>query len=117
MPSAAMERICWFWPRQERCRRAEAAQSAAPEIPRGWLVKEFTEADWGRLAALEAVSLHTDHRTLPAERIAELHAKGYRVMLYTVNDAAVAEKLLAAGADGLFTDNLREFAARFAGDT
>jgi len=30
-----------------------------------------------------------------------------------VNDEAVAERLLAAGIDGLFTDNLRAFAARF----
>jgi glycerophosphoryl diester phosphodiesterase len=95
----------------------EAAKAVAPEIPRGWLVKEFTEADWERLAALDAVSLHTDHRTLPPERIPELHARGYRVMLYTVNDAEVAQELLAAGADGLFTDNLREFAARFPGKT
>lgn len=94
----------------------QAAREAAPEIPRGWLVKEFTDADWDRLAALEAVSLHTDHRTLPPERIAEVQAKGYRVMLYTVNDADVAVKLLAAGADGLFTDNLHEFAARFPDD-
>jgi glycerophosphoryl diester phosphodiesterase len=30
-------------------------------------------------------------------------------MLYTVNDPAVAERLLAAGVDGLFTDNLEAF--------
>src|SRR5690606_30376015 len=87
----------------------EAARSATPEIPRGWLVKTFTDADWDRLAALEAVSLHTDHRTFPIERIPEVQARGYRVMLYTVNDPAVAERLLAAGVDGLFTDNLDAF--------
>lgn len=91
----------------------QAAQAATPEIPRGWLVKEFTDADWDRLESLQAVSLHTDHRTFPVERIREVQDRGYRVMLYTVNDVAVAERLLAAGVDGIFTDNLREFASRF----
>jgi glycerophosphoryl diester phosphodiesterase len=35
-------------------------------------------------------------------------------MLYTVNEVETAEALLDAGVDGLFTDNLAEFAARFA---
>ena len=94
-----------------------AAKKAAPELPRGWLVKQFGEADWERLAALEAVSLHTDHTKFDPARIAELHDRGYRVMLYTVNDPEAARRLLAAGVDGLFTDNLKEFATRFPGMT
>jgi glycerophosphoryl diester phosphodiesterase len=90
-----------------------AAKEAAPELPRAWLAKELTAEDWPRLAALEAVSFHTDHRKLAIPDIARLHDKGYRVMVYTVNDAATAEKLLDAGVDGLFTDNLLEFSARF----
>jgi glycerophosphoryl diester phosphodiesterase len=90
-----------------------AARDAAPHLPRGWLTKEFTPADGARLQALKAVSLHTDHRKLDLARIPELHAKGYRVMLYTVNDVATARTLLDAGADGLFTDNLTEFAQAF----
>ena len=90
-----------------------AAKDAAPELPRAWLTDEFTQADWPRLQALEAVSLNTDHRKVAAIDIPQLHAKGYRVMLYTVNDAATAERLFAAGVDGMFTDNLGEFARRF----
>jgi glycerophosphoryl diester phosphodiesterase len=90
-----------------------AAKQAAPDLPRGWLVKQFAEADWERLAALEAASLHTDHTKFDLARLAGLHGKGYRVMLYTVNDPEVAKRLLAAGVDGLFTDNLKEFATRF----
>ena len=92
-----------------------AAKEAAPELPRGWLTKEFLDEDWRRLADLGAVSLHTDHRKFAPERIGAVHAKGYRVMLYTINDAAIAQRYLDAGVDGLFTDNLREFAARFPG--
>ena len=90
-----------------------AAKEAAPSLPRGWLASEFAEEDWERLASLEAVSFHTDHRTLGHENIARLHDKGYRVMVYTVNDVATAEKLFEAGVDGMFTDNLREFARHF----
>jgi glycerophosphoryl diester phosphodiesterase len=90
-----------------------AAKDAAPELPRGWLTEELTDADWDRLKALDAVALHTDHKTFAAERIREVQDRGYRVMLYTVNEIPVAEKLLDAGVDGIFTDNLKEFAARF----
>ena len=90
-----------------------AAKEAAPEIRRGWLTKEFVDEDWARLEKLAAVSLHTDHKKFAPDRIAGVQAKGYRVMLYTINDAAVAQRYLDAGVDGLFTDNLREFAQRF----
>jgi len=92
-----------------------AAKDAAPELPRGWLTKEFLDEDWGRLEALGAVSLHTDHKRFAPERIAGVQAKGYRVMLYTINDGDLAQRYLDAGVDGMFTDNLREFAARFPG--
>ena len=90
-----------------------AAMEAAPEIPRGWLVSEFTEADWGRLEALRAVSLHTNYKNMRPDLVAELHARGYKVMLYTINDVNTAQRWLDSGADGIFTDDLREFAAVF----
>lgn len=90
-----------------------AAKDAAPDLPRGWLANELTPGDWGRLKALEAVSFHTDHRKLDRANIAKLHDAGYKVMVYTVNDIAAAETLLEAGVDGMFTDKLGEFAARF----
>jgi glycerophosphoryl diester phosphodiesterase len=90
-----------------------AAREVAPELPRGWLIDEFTAADWERLSALEARSLHTNHRKFDPALLPELHGRGYRVMLYTVNDAERAAELLAAGVDGLFTDELELFARRF----
>ena len=90
-----------------------AAKDAAPSLARAWLTKEFSDEDWGRLGELAAASLNTDHRKVANLDIAQLHDRGYRVMLYTVNEAPAAEQLFAAGADGLFTDNLEEFATRF----
>jgi glycerophosphoryl diester phosphodiesterase len=91
-----------------------AAKEAAPEIPRGWLISTFTEADWPRLEALEARVLHTNHKHLRSpEVIRELHARGYRVLLYTINEVDAAQRWMDAGADLIVTDNLREFAAKF----
>lgn len=90
-----------------------AAKDAAPGIPRGWLISELTEADWDRLATLEAASLHTNWRNFHTRDVARLHERGYRVMLYTVNDVATARSLLDAGVDGVFTDNLREMSGHF----
>jgi glycerophosphoryl diester phosphodiesterase len=90
-----------------------AAKEAAPELPRGWLVKQFTDADWDRLEELGAASLHTDHRRLAHSDIPRIQERGYRVFVYTINDPEVAQSFLDAGVDGLFTDNLREFAHRF----
>jgi glycerophosphoryl diester phosphodiesterase len=90
-----------------------AAREAAPELPRGWLVSKFTDADWPRLEALGAVSVHTNYRNMRPDLVAELHARGYKLMLYTINEVTTAQRWLDSGADGIFTDNLREFAAAF----
>jgi len=94
-----------------------AAKAAAPSLARGWLAKELTPEDWGRLEQLEAVSFHTDHRKLDPDAIRKLKDRGYRVMVYTVNDVAAAKRLFDAGVDGMFTDSLREFAQAFPGWT
>ena len=89
-----------------------AAQAMAPELPRGWLTETIVPEDWDRIAKLEAVSLHTDHRKLARDDVKRLHDKGVRLLVYTVNDVARAEALFEWGVDGMFTDNLREFAQR-----
>ncbi|HSS27773.1 MAG TPA: glycerophosphodiester phosphodiesterase [Usitatibacter sp.] len=92
-----------------------AAKGAAPGLARGWLAKELTPEEWERLEQLEAVSFHTDHKKLDPAAIPKLKDRGYRVMVYTVNDVATAKGLFEAGVDGMFTDNLREFAMAFPG--
>ncbi len=90
-----------------------AAKESAPSLRRGWLADEIKEEDWARLKALGAVSMHTNHKKVRAEDVKRLKDEGYRVMVYTVNDIETAERLFDLGIDGLFTDNLREFAAVF----
>ncbi|HET9653530.1 MAG TPA: glycerophosphodiester phosphodiesterase [Usitatibacter sp.] len=90
-----------------------AAKEEAPEVPRAWLISRFTEADWDRLAALDAIAVHTNHRKLDPRNVGRLHDRGYRVQVYTVDDVAEARSLFDAGVDGVITDNLRDFAAAF----
>src|SRR5206468_3920849 len=90
-----------------------AAKRVAPHLPRGWLTKDIVSADWKRLEELEATSVHTDHRTFQLDNIDRAHGRGYRVLLYTVNDSERARSYLDAGVDSIVTDNLAEFARRF----
>jgi glycerophosphoryl diester phosphodiesterase len=90
-----------------------AAKEVAPEIPRGWLIDDVTDADFDRLRALDATSLHTNHKKFDLATLQRIHAEGYRVMLYTVHDVERARMLLEAGVDGLFTDELELFARSF----
>ena len=90
-----------------------SARFVWPEAPRGWLIDQFTDADWDRLRALEAISLHTNHKKFDVSLVKPLHDAGYRIMLYTVNEIDRARELLDAGVDGVFTDELEAFAKAF----
>lgn len=83
-----------------------AARDAAPEVPRGYLL-DVVPADWQAQAkALDAVSIHTNHRHLTPELAAAIKAAGYGLFCYTVNEAARARALLLWGVDGFCTDRI-----------
>ncbi len=81
-----------------------AIQAAAPQWPRGLLMKEIG-GDWrGLLDRLGAATLNLDHRPLDAAMIAAARATGRPVLCYTVNDPARARQLFAWGVSAVFTD-------------
>jgi glycerophosphoryl diester phosphodiesterase len=87
-----------------------AARQTAPELPRALLL----DALWpGWLAAatqtLGCVGVVTNFRLLDAALMATLRAAGLRAAVYTVNEAADAQRLLALGADSLITDAVDVF--------
>ncbi|HYG41666.1 MAG TPA: glycerophosphodiester phosphodiesterase [Bordetella sp.] len=85
-----------------------AAQAAAPELPRALLVEQVP-ADWAeRLARYECVALNINHRDASRELIDAVHAAGYRIAAWTINDPARARLLLSWGLDALFTDELAD---------
>jgi glycerophosphoryl diester phosphodiesterase len=93
----------------------DAAKAAEPRLPRGWIVGAPWDGDLGPLASIEAASLHLEHVLITPDLVERVHDQGRRILAWTVNDVARAEELLAMGIDGLITDNLQVFAARFPG--
>lgn len=91
----------------------EAAREAAPALPRGLIVSVPQDADFRRMAHIEAVSLHCSRKAADRDLIARAHGAGLRVLVWTVDDPPEAERLLGWGADSIITDNVRQFAARF----
>jgi glycerophosphoryl diester phosphodiesterase len=83
-----------------------AAKSAAPEIPRGFLVDAIPR-DWqDRLQALGAVALHTNQKNLSQKAAAAVKQAGYGLFCYTVNDIDRAQELLSWGVDAFCTDRI-----------
>ncbi|WP_435946929.1 glycerophosphodiester phosphodiesterase [Dryocola sp. BD586] len=84
----------------------EAAQVAAPELPRGLLLDEWRE-DWRELTArLGCVSIHLNHNLLDEARVRALKAVGLRILVYTVNAPQRAKTLLRWGVDAICTDRI-----------
>lgn len=91
-----------------------AAKRAAPELARGWLVGRVP-GNWREtLAALECVALHCHYRALTPALVAGIHAAGYAILCWTVNDRRTARKLLRWGVDALVTDALKRIGPGFA---
>ncbi|MGM9484223.1 glycerophosphodiester phosphodiesterase [Roseateles sp. NT4] len=81
-----------------------AARDAAPELPRGLLLDKLWEGWFEAAEALGVVAVITNYWLMDKALIERLHARGWRALVYTVNDAAIAERLIADGIDGIITD-------------
>lgn len=91
-----------------------AARSAAPEIPRGYLV-DTIPPDWRqRLDALGALALHTNQANLSPQQARLIKNAGFGLFCYTVNDPARAREILSWGVDGFCTDRIDLIGAGFA---
>ncbi|KQV86499.1 glycerophosphodiester phosphodiesterase [Pelomonas sp. Root1237] len=85
-----------------------AARDAEPALPRALLLDKLWDG-WPEAAeALGVVAVITNYRLMDRALIERLHARGWRALVYTVNDAAIAERLIADGIDGIITDAVRE---------
>lgn len=82
----------------------EGARAAAPQLPRALLLDELWTG-WEEAArSLDVVAVITNWRLMDAALVERLHAAGWRALVYTVNDADVAQRLVADGVDGIITD-------------
>jgi len=81
-----------------------AAREHAPGLPRGLLLKRLSR-DWRDLAvSLDCVSVNLGRRQASASGIAAVLASGLQLVIWTVNEAVEAARLLAAGASAIITD-------------
>jgi glycerophosphoryl diester phosphodiesterase len=83
-----------------------AAREAAPGLPRGLLVGRIPPHWRELLQDLDCIALHCNHRALKARLAEEIHAAGYAILAWTVNDRRAARRLLGWGVDCLVTDAL-----------
>lgn len=93
-----------------------ATRTVAPGLLIGLLVKDIEARHFEYLDELNCVALHCHHALLTAEHVKAVHARGFKLLTYTVNDVDRARTLLQWGVDGLFTDRLVEMRAAFSDD-
>ncbi|MGQ3052266.1 MAG: glycerophosphodiester phosphodiesterase [Roseateles sp.] len=82
----------------------EGARIAAPALPRALLLDRLWDGWQAAAEALDVVAVITNWRLMDAALIERLHAQGRRALVYTVNDADVARRLITDGIDGIITD-------------
>jgi glycerophosphoryl diester phosphodiesterase len=91
-----------------------AARAAAPELARGYIVREIAPGWLDEAKRVSCVSVHCSHKKLSEPQVGEVKAAGYGFVCWTVNDPALAHRVLGWGADCLITDALREIGPGFA---
>ncbi len=83
-----------------------AAREAAPHIARGLLVEQFADSDIEQALALDCISVHADHEHLNRASVERLHAAGFAILAYTVNDLARLNILFDWRVDAICTDRI-----------
>ncbi len=86
----------------------EVFAAHCPEVALAYL--HSPDVYWNTEPLMRAMShvhlsaVHLDKHEVSAERVAQAHAQGLKVNVWTVNDAALARSLFAIGVDGVFTN-------------
>ena len=88
-----------------------AAAAAAPALPRALLLDELWDGWFETAETLGCRAVVTHFPLMDAALVARLHASGRKALVYTVNDPATADALVAAGVDGIITDEIELFSA------
>jgi len=89
------------------------ARRVAPHLPMALLMETYLPEHDLLLHELDAISFNCNEANINPQMVTHLHARGTRVMAYTVNDESRAAALFQMGVDGIFTDNLDAMAKKF----
>ena len=87
----------------------QTARDAGPQLPRGLLLDSLDDGWFEQAQSLGCVAVITQFELMDAAVIKRLHSVGLRALVYTVNDADEAQRLIALGIDGLITDAVDVF--------
>ncbi|MBT9500196.1 MAG: glycerophosphodiester phosphodiesterase [Burkholderiaceae bacterium] len=85
------------------------ARETAPEVPRALLIDSLREGWLDEARALDCQAVVTNYTLMNFETTARIHAAGLKALVYTVNDEAAAQWLIANGVDGIITDAVDRF--------
>ncbi len=87
----------------------QAARAAAPQLPRALLLDTLWPGCLDMAAQLGCQAIVSKHTLMDADLLQRARQAGWLAMVYTVNDLADAERLLALGVDGLISDAVDRF--------
>jgi glycerophosphoryl diester phosphodiesterase len=85
------------------------AQQTAPDIPRALLLDKLWANWWDKAQSLGCVAGVTNYKLMDEALVTRLHQAQMKALCYTVNDAAVAQRLIDWGIDGIITDAVDRF--------
>lgn len=85
------------------------ARETAPEVPRALLIDSLREGWLDEARALDCQAVVTNYTLMNFETTARIHAAGLKALVYTVNDEAAVQWLIANGVDGIITDAVDRF--------
>jgi glycerophosphoryl diester phosphodiesterase len=86
------------------------AREGAASLPRALLIDRFWDGWFDAAQSLGCVAIVSEHTMMDADLIARLRGAGTRALVYTVNERADAERVMALGVDGIITDAVDRFA-------
>ena len=83
------------------------AAELAPAVRRGILFDDYPSDIDAAMRDSSALDVWPEWRLIDAPLVARVHARGGRVIAWTVNTTAAAEELIRLGVDGLCGDDVR----------
>lgn len=78
---------------------------AGSRIPIALIDKRLPDWSLREAIRMRCAAWHPHHTIVSASRVARAHAAGLRVHAWTVDEPALARRMLAAGVDGLFSND------------
>ena len=84
----------------------EAAMDAAPDLPRGLLLHTLWTGWLETALMLGCAAIICNYRLWDASSVMQAKSAGFKLLSYTVNDKAEAQRLLGLGMDGIITDSV-----------